>query len=116
MSRLKLCKNLLMKSNMENTERTLHLHLMAPWYDMIASGQKKEEYREIKDHWTKRLLTTANYPESPVAYNTVLFYRGYTSYTIKFEIKSITVGYGKPEWGAKPNKMYYVISLGKQIN
>jgi len=35
--------------------RILHLTLKRKWYDMIASGEKKEEYREIKDYWGVRL-------------------------------------------------------------
>ena len=35
---------------------TLHLVLKGKWYDMIASGVKTEEYREIKPYWEKRLL------------------------------------------------------------
>jgi len=31
----------------------LHLNLKRKWYDMIASGSKKEEYREIKDSWKR---------------------------------------------------------------
>lgn len=34
---------------------TLHLVLKAKWYDMIANGEKKAEYREIKDYWCERL-------------------------------------------------------------
>jgi len=36
--------------------KTLHLTLKKKWFDMIASGEKKEEYREIKDYWCRRLL------------------------------------------------------------
>jgi len=35
---------------------TLNLTLKKKWFDMIASGEKKEEYREIKDYWAVRLL------------------------------------------------------------
>lgn len=34
----------------------LHLTLKKYWFDMIKSGVKKEEYREIKDYWVKRLF------------------------------------------------------------
>lgn len=40
---------------MEN-DKTLHLVLKRKWYDMIDSGIKTEEYREIKPYWEKRLL------------------------------------------------------------
>lgn len=36
--------------------KVLHLTLKKKWFDMIASGQKKEEYREIKQHWASRLI------------------------------------------------------------
>lgn len=36
--------------------KILDLVLKGKWYDMIASGEKKEEYREIKPYWEKRLL------------------------------------------------------------
>jgi hypothetical protein len=26
------------------------------WFEMILSGQKKEDYREIKNHWGRRLV------------------------------------------------------------
>lgn len=31
--------------------RILHLPLKAMWYEMIESGVKTEEYREIKPYW-----------------------------------------------------------------
>lgn len=34
----------------------LVLPIKKKWFYMIASGQKKEEYREVKEYWTKRLL------------------------------------------------------------
>lgn len=36
--------------------QTLSLVLKKKWYDMIASGEKTEEYREIKPYWITRLL------------------------------------------------------------
>ena len=37
-------------------ERTLDLVLKGCWYDLIKRGVKREEYREIKPYWEKRLL------------------------------------------------------------
>ncbi len=31
--------------------RVLHLTLKKTWFDMIASGEKREEYREMKPYW-----------------------------------------------------------------
>lgn len=36
--------------------RNLHLVLMHKWYEMIASGEKREEYRRITPYWCNRLL------------------------------------------------------------
>lgn len=36
--------------------KILDLVLKGKWYDMIASGEKREEYREIKPYWEKRLV------------------------------------------------------------
>ena len=36
-------------------KRILHLTLKKKWFDLIASGEKKVEYREYKRHWIKRL-------------------------------------------------------------
>lgn len=82
----------------------IHLVLKGKWYDMIKSGEKKEEYREITDYWRKRL-------EGESIYN-VIFHRGYTNKeTMAFGVLRITKGKGRPEWGAEPNKDYYVIEL-----
>ena len=36
--------------------KTLILPLKKKWFDMIKSGEKKEEYRETSGYWTSRLL------------------------------------------------------------
>lgn len=36
--------------------KVLDLPLKKEWYNMIESGIKKEEYREIKPHWCNRFL------------------------------------------------------------
>ena len=46
--------------------KTLYLVLKSKWYDMIASGEKREEYREVKPYWKKRL--TASNERGMVAY------------------------------------------------
>lgn len=44
---------------------TLHLNLKKKWFDMIASGEKKEEYREFKPYWIKRIIDI-NEPEEDI--------------------------------------------------
>ena len=43
--------------------KTLHLTLKKQWFDMIESGEKKEEYREIKPYWISRLVDWSGYPK-----------------------------------------------------
>jgi len=40
---------------MQYQKDILHLTLKKKWFDMIKSGVKTEEYREIKDYWVRRL-------------------------------------------------------------
>jgi hypothetical protein len=47
-------------------------------------------------------------------YTHAKFSYGYTKRTITFEIESITVGKGKPEWGA-PTEDVFIIKLGKRV-
>ena len=47
----------LMKFNIdEKVNKTLHFVLKRKWWDMIESGDKKEEYRTQSDYWIKRLV------------------------------------------------------------
>lgn len=105
--------------------KILHLSLKKEWYNMIESGIKTEEYREIKPFWCKRLIH--DYDESMEEfgaiifddknfkqYDVVKFSYGYTKRTMTFEIESISVGYGKREWGA-PDNIVFIIKLGKRI-
>jgi len=35
--------------------KILHLTLKRKWFDLIASGEKRREYREIKPYWATRI-------------------------------------------------------------
>lgn len=108
--------------------KTLHLPLKAKWYEMIESGEKTEEYREIKPYWENRIqcqaygVCTPNKPclrartvgVCDMRYTHVKFSYGYTKRTMTFEIDSITIGRGIPEWGA-PTEDVFIIKLGKRL-
>lgn len=108
--------------------KTLHLSLKKEWYNMIESGIKTEEYREIKPYWEERLLKSnyrgsykklvvKNYDKHSVLfknYDVVRFSYGYTKRTMTFEIKEIVIGIGIPEWGA-PQKDVFIIKLGNKV-
>ena len=88
--------------------KILHLTLKKKWFDMILSGEKSEEYREIKPYWEKRLL--------PVRYDVIEFRNGYGSKRPAFIIQynNIKIGVGKEKWGA-PRKQVFILSLGSVL-
>ena len=88
-------------------DKTLFLPLKAKWYELIEKGIKTEEYREIKDFWFKR-LTNKNFKYVQFSY-------GYTKRTMTFICEGIEIGTGKPEWGAKLGKAYFIIKLGRRL-
>ena len=90
--------------------KTLHLNVKKKWFDMILSGVKKEEYREVNDYWGNRIMD--------ICHDTVTFSNGYAKNRPQFEIELLykDVRYGKVEWGAKPNEVCIVLELGKILN
>ncbi len=89
----------------------LTLPIKKKWFDMIKSGEKKEEYREIKDYYITRFMN--EWKRNNRSFNfDVLFRNGYSknSPSMKCNIE-LTLGKGKPEWGANPYKTYYVLKI-----
>ena len=82
----------------------LSLVLKHKWYNLIESGDKTSEYREIKPYWDKRLNKH---------YDTVTFQKGYTKTKLKFEIISIGKTTKPTDLGA--DQPYYEIKLGNRI-
>lgn len=103
----------------------LVLLIKKKWFDMIKSGEKKEEYREIKPYWTKRLnnefdrmlksIIPSNVERDLRKYPqwlTVRFINGYSPFAPQLICEcKITIGTGKQEWGAELNKEYYVLTI-----
>lgn len=89
--------------------RILHLTLKKKWFDMIASGEKREEYREMKPYWHKRLAGKE--------YDTIRFRNGYskTAPVMTVELIGITQGPGRIEWGAHGQPVY-ILRLGNIIS
>ena len=90
--------------------KVLHLTLKKKWFDMILSGEKKEEYREIKPYWIKRLTGKCH--------DVISFTNGYSKNAPNFriELKYIVKGFGIVEWGAKEVDMVYILRLGRILN
>lgn len=108
--------------------KTLTLSLKKQWFDMIKSGEKKEEYREIKPYYTGRLTIQASDDYDLILsgemsatfqyFDKLVFTLGHpkagdTERRLTFKNPKIRVGTGRPEWGAEPGKMYFVITWGE---
>ena len=89
---------------MENLELTLKRR----WFDMVASGEKKEEYRSPSDWILSRL--------NGRKYSRVRFRNGYskTSPVVVCEYLGWAIGHGKLEWGAGFD-FVIIIKLGRVI-
>jgi hypothetical protein len=96
------------------TGRILHLTLKKKWFDMIASGEKKEEYRDMKPYWTKRLFNDLGDRFEPKSFDKVVFKNGYATNapTIVVECLGIQKDLGMMTWGAEQDVEYYIIQLG----
>lgn len=105
----------------EAKKKVLTLAVSKEWFDMIVSGEKNEEYREIKPYWVSRLVNQkagsgevhfdgfcgyiaiiGKLEYKP--YTHVLFINGYRkdSPRIEKEVKGIIIG--KPKRGMCPDK------------
>lgn len=115
----------------------LILPIKKKWFDMILSGEKKEEYREIKEYYETRFQNLFGavtiYPSSIFSDRSeyellqgeavpeeirkdsmqeIIFRNGYSkdSKAIKARCK-LRIGKGRPEWGAEPDKQYYILEI-----
>lgn len=97
----------------------LHLPMKKKWYNMVLSGDKKEEYREYKPYWTSRIDNCIE--ESFVCGRPgpipIIFRNGYgkkarwfKAYCEAYEIRDEVV---HPEWGegAYKGKPHYVLHI-----
>ena len=116
----------------------LNLTLKMVWFDMIASGEKTEEYREIKDYWITRRMQCQgqNKPEHTgyhckkatctacvsrggmdrfILFDTVVFRNGYRkdAPVIARKVKCIRVGRGRVEWGAPEDTDCFIIEFSR---
>lgn len=123
--------------------KNLQLSLKKQWFEMTKSGIKTEDYREITPYWVKRLmkesyLSICSNDEDLVDFiifnkdvNFMLKYHakifetnimtlgypkaGDTERIIKLKHAGIEIRTGKIEWGAEPNKIYFVIKHGGSV-
>ncbi len=115
----------------------LTLPIQRKWFDMILSGTKKEEYRDIKEYYETRFQNLFGaitiYPSSIFSDRSkyellqgeavpeeirkegiqeIIFRNGYSknSKAIKARCR-LRIGKGRPEWGAEPDKQYYILEI-----
>ena len=98
------------------------LTLKKKWFDMILSGEKSEDYREMKPYWEKRFGNYFGrfYDFSKEQHTLVwkkqmkniVFRNGYGNDKPEFTAEvTISEGYGKEEWGAEKDTIYYVLKI-----
>lgn len=92
--------------------KVLPIALKKKWFDMIASGEKREEYREIKPHWTSRF-------EKPITH--IKFTNGYGNNvpSLTVELLGICKGIPKPEWSEgtiEQGREVFILILGEIVD
>ena len=97
-------------------EKVLHLTLKKKWFDMIISGEKKEEYREMKRYWQNRLQINGYHNFEFKKFDKIIFRNGYghNAPTIEVKCEGITIGIPKWEW-SEDGREQFVIKLGEII-
>lgn len=98
----------------------LNLTIKRKWFDLIRTGEKKEEYRSSHNRQVMRLHDKMALLERNPAANIAVFRNGYSmdSGAVAVEITGIDLRGGDqakhPEWGEPTDKeLHFVIKLGK---
>lgn len=79
------------------------------WFDMILSGEKREEYRDDTPYYRRIFEKWLGMPVR------VRFRNGYRADSPSFERTVVPhIGCGHPEWGAEPDKGYIVLAIMKE--
>ena len=102
-------------------KKVLTLTVNKEWFSRILSGEKKEEYREIKKYWVSRLVNQQAESGDVLfdefggyccvigkleykTYTHVLFINGYRKDSPRIEKKIESITIGKPKKGLCPDK------------
>lgn len=120
--------------------KILNLTLTKNWFDLILSGIKKEEYREIKPYWITRLAQCKGRNDHKktgffckkancntclkhgdglhsIPYDAVRFTNGYGNNkpSMLVKLKGVSIGTGSVEWGAPEEEKVFILSLGDVV-
>lgn len=92
-------------------QKVLTLPISEPWFSMILSGVKREEYRKLSQYYLTR-FKNYSYKDGDVNKIKILFRNGYNSISPAFTATcSIGIGYGKQEWGAVLDVQYFILTI-----
>ncbi|MCI9448325.1 MAG: ASCH domain-containing protein [Lachnospiraceae bacterium] len=97
---------------------------------MELSGEKPEEYREIKPYWIIRILNWLGYEKSEekavmqmlkeggtIKQREVLFQNGYSPHGPSFTAMcTLKIGMGYEEWGAMKGETYFIFRIHEILN
>ena len=94
----------------------LTLPIKKQWYDMILSGEKKEEYRKITPYYTKRFINAGLLdPDGKTTTNEFAMIALRNGYSRSAPTLTVTVrlmfGEGRKEWGAGDGEFYYILEI-----
>lgn len=106
----------------------LTLPIKKKWFDMILSGEKKEEYREINPYYETRFMNLFGIIMCDGKYikcsdiglsecekddiQMICFRNGYRKDSPSFVAKcTLSIGKGKEEWGVENDKQYFVLTI-----
>lgn len=98
----------------------LILPIKKKWFDMILSGEKKEEYREIKPYYRSRFRNAGmldRYGLPTILPAEIIFRNGYSADSPAIRAKcTVDIKTGRQEWGAEPEKEYYVLRIESLVD
>lgn len=90
----------------------LTLPIKQKWFDMIASGEKKEEYRLTTQFYYSRLMGPKRFLIDGKYQFYVKLRAGYRKDSPTMVIRCwLDVGRGKEEWGAEPGEEYFRLHI-----
>ncbi|MBQ8708502.1 MAG: hypothetical protein IJ523_10485 [Succinivibrionaceae bacterium] len=85
----------------------LTLPIKRKWFDMIASGEKLEEYRALTHYYIVRIKNAQRFKADGKWQFYVILRAGYNKNSPMMAIQCWEdTGEGKPEWGAEPGEKY----------
>lgn len=96
----------------------LTLPIKKQWFDMICSGEKKEEYREDTAYYRTRFGKMFDLSDAALSNPTlqkvsrIALRNGYGTAVPTVVVTCLLQrGYGRPEWGAEPGKISFVLRI-----